>query len=277
MQAKSTMKPLPEVVAAIQSLDLESVKLRLMDAELGNGWTREYVNRIEAAYKNFLTVLAKYPEDMEDIQVSKDVDEFWHAHILQTRKYTQDCQTVFGTYLHHDPEIAPPTAGHLERRAIQAEKTKRLYELEFLGRPENGLEKDAGLKTNSSTSAYCAASAYPRDTAYCAATIRATAAYCAASVAQQEAAYCAASAQPRDTAYCAASIRENAAYCAASVAQQEAAYCAASAYPRDTAYCAASIRTNAAYCAAGVAQQQRAYCAASIDQRRSTESPRTNQ
>ena len=37
MQAKLTNKPTQEVVAAIQALELESVKIRLMDPELGEG------------------------------------------------------------------------------------------------------------------------------------------------------------------------------------------------------------------------------------------------
>src|SRR3712207_960540 len=94
---KLTERPLVQIVAAIQSLDLESVKLRLMDPELGEGWTREYADSVEAAYKTYLTMVAKYQDDAEDIMLAKDVDEFWHTHILQTMKYTADCEKVFGT------------------------------------------------------------------------------------------------------------------------------------------------------------------------------------
>ena len=38
MQGRLTNKPVEEVIAAIQALDLESVKLRVMDPELGEGW-----------------------------------------------------------------------------------------------------------------------------------------------------------------------------------------------------------------------------------------------
>lgn len=34
---------------------------------------------------------------------NKQIDEMWHEHILDTRKYSDDCQTVFGYYLHHTP------------------------------------------------------------------------------------------------------------------------------------------------------------------------------
>jgi hypothetical protein len=243
MQARLTTKPEHEVVAAIQSLDLEPVKLRMMDAELGEGWTREYADSVGVAYKTYLTMLVKYPDDAEDILLSEDVDEFWHTHILQTRKYMQDCQNVFGNYLHHEPEIGMPTAAaNLEKRAAQLEKTRKLYEREF---------------------AYCAASAKAEKAAYCAANAKGESAYCAASIATQNAAYCAASVKA-EPAYCAASIEaKNAAYCAASV-KAEPAYCAASIEAKNAAYCAASVKAEPAYCAASIEAKNAAYCAANV-------------
>jgi len=137
MEARLTTKPVDEVVAAIQALDLESVKIRAMDPELGEGWTREYADSIAVAYKNYLTMVAKYPEEAEDILLSEDVDEFWHTHILQTMKYAEDCQSVFGNFLHHQPHVGEVTAEDVETREAQAEKTQRLYEREF------GAEQDA--------------------------------------------------------------------------------------------------------------------------------------
>ena len=34
---------------------------------------------------------------------SEDIDEFWHYHILDTKKYHQDCFKIFGCYRHHNP------------------------------------------------------------------------------------------------------------------------------------------------------------------------------
>src|SRR5262245_41081146 len=131
MQARLTTKPTDEVIAAIQVLDLESVKRRVMDAELGEGWSREYADTVEAGYKTYLTMLVKYPDDAEEILLSKDVDEFWHTHILQTMKYAQDCDRIFGSFLHHDPHVGERTEADHRRREMLAEKTRRLYEREF--------------------------------------------------------------------------------------------------------------------------------------------------
>ncbi|HUP93456.1 MAG TPA: hypothetical protein VM164_01020, partial [Burkholderiales bacterium] len=102
-----------------------------MDDELGEGWTPEYADSIEQAYKRYLTMLVKYQDYAETIMLAKDVDEFWHTHILQTLKYSEDCQRVFGTYLHHNPHVGPRTSEDLDKRAEQAEATRRLYEREF--------------------------------------------------------------------------------------------------------------------------------------------------
>jgi len=131
MEARLTAKPVAQVISAIQALDLESVKLRVMDAELGEGWTREYAECIEAAYKNFLTMAVKYQDEAEDILPSKDVDEFWHTHILQTMKYADDCQAVFGIFLHHNPHVGKLSQADLDKRIEHAEKTRQFYEREF--------------------------------------------------------------------------------------------------------------------------------------------------
>jgi hypothetical protein len=73
----------------------------------------------------------KYQDDAEDILPSKDVDEFWHTHILQTMKYADDCQAVFGAFLHHNPHIGKLSQADLNKRTEHAEKTRQFYEREF--------------------------------------------------------------------------------------------------------------------------------------------------
>src|SRR6266852_1512302 len=164
MKTKLTNRPVEQLIAAIHALDLESVKIRLMDPELGEGWTREYAEGIEQGYRNYLTMLAKYQDHAEDILLSKDVDEFWHTHILQTMKYTEDCERVFGTYLHHNPHVGERTPADIERKAALAQKTQGLYQQEF----------GAG---------FCGASVKPKDVAFCGAGVRAKdAAFCGASI-----------------------------------------------------------------------------------------------
>jgi hypothetical protein len=145
MQTRVTDRPIQQVMAAIQALDLESVKLRLTDTKLGEGWTRAYADSIEVAYKNYLIMLAKYQEDAEDILLAEDVDEFWHAHILQTMKYVENCESAFGRYLHHAPHVGEVTAADLDARAAKADKTRRLYQKEFGGERDGNAAWSGGV------------------------------------------------------------------------------------------------------------------------------------
>ena len=45
----------------------------------------------------------KYAAECGMLPPSEEVDEFWHNHILDTRKYKQDCEQIFGFYLEHYP------------------------------------------------------------------------------------------------------------------------------------------------------------------------------
>src|SRR5438445_2199299 len=129
MKTKLTNRPVEQVVGAIRALDLDPIKLKLMDLEEGQGWSREYADSMELAYKRFLTLLVTHPE--ETIAPSKDVDKFWHGHILDTLKYAEDCQKVFGNFLHHFPYFGMRGEEDAKNLAEAGRTTQRLYEQEF--------------------------------------------------------------------------------------------------------------------------------------------------
>jgi hypothetical protein len=266
MQARLTNKPEHEVIAAIQALDLEPVKVRLMHAELGEGWSREYADNIATAYKTYLTMLVKYPDDAEDIMLSEDVDEFWHTHILQTRKYMQDCQNVFGNFLHHEPHVGEITSADLEKRTVQAEKTRQLYEREF-GSARRSEVAWSGQEMDVGQAAYSSASIQPRGAAYSSAAIRADfAAYSSATIREKNAAYSSAAIGVGRAAYSSASVHATtAAYSSASIKADQAAYSSAAIGTRRAAYSSASIRaTSAAYSSASIHAENAAYSSASV-------------
>jgi len=120
---------LEQAVAAIQALDLGPIKLKLMNPVEGHGWSREYADRMELAYQRFLILSVTHPE--ETLAPSKDVDRFWHGHILDTLKYAEDCEKAFGYFLHHFPYFGMRGAEDAANLAKAAENTKRLYRQEF--------------------------------------------------------------------------------------------------------------------------------------------------
>ncbi len=209
MKTTLTNRPVEQVIAAINALDLESVKVRAMDPELGEGWTREYAEGIERGYRTYLTMLAKYPDHAEDILLSKDVDEFWHTHILQTIKYTEDCEAVFGKYLHHAPHIGEVTSAVKEKRMVLAEKTRRLYQREF------GNERDynaawAGFSVRAENAAVSGAAIRTENAAVSGAAIRAeNAAVSGAAIRMENAAVSGAAIRAENAAVSGAAIRTN--------------------------------------------------------------------
>ena len=122
-------KPVQAIVAGIEALDLDPIKLKLMDPEEGQGWSREYADRTELAYKRFLTLLVKYPH--ETIAPTKDVDKFWHGHILDTMKYAEDCERVFGYFLHHFPYFGMRGEQDAADLGAAATNMHAIYEREF--------------------------------------------------------------------------------------------------------------------------------------------------
>lgn len=116
-------------VRAIEALDLGPIKFKLMNDEGARKWTREAADQVEILYKRFLLLLAKYPR--RSVVPTKIIDEFWHAHILDTMKYEQDTKRIFGRFLHHFPYFG--LRGKDDRlqmeRAFRA--TAELYLAEF--------------------------------------------------------------------------------------------------------------------------------------------------
>ncbi|HUG78100.1 MAG TPA: glycine-rich domain-containing protein-like [Burkholderiales bacterium] len=220
-------KPVAQVIAAIQALDLGPIKLKLMDPEEGQGWSREYVERMELAYKRYLTLMVKYPE--QTIAPTKDVDKFWHGHILDTMKYAEDCQSVFGYFLHHFPYFGMRGEQDAANLRAASANMHALYVREF-GEP----------LPNSSAFCTAAAPSGSGDSAFC----TASAVFCTASkpVARPDQSFCTASA-----AFCTAaapSPKSASAFCTAS-----AAFCTASGREAksEAAFCTASV----AFCTAG--------------------------
>ena len=173
----SSQRSVEATIAAIQRLDLEPIKRKLMDKEEGQGWTSEYADRMETGYKRFLTLLVKYPE--KTVAPTKDIDKFWHGHILDTMKYARDCQEVFGHFLHHYPYFGLRGEQDAENLKQASRTLFELFDSEFADTPAS-----AGFPRSATQPAYCMASVE----------------------AKQDAAYCMASVEPKqDAAYCMAS------------------------------------------------------------------------
>ena len=54
-------------------------------------------------YRNYLALAKAYPG--VPLMPCLDIDEVWHNHVLNTRRYHEDCMGYFGYMLHHNPAM----------------------------------------------------------------------------------------------------------------------------------------------------------------------------
>jgi hypothetical protein len=69
-------------------------------------WSNERTKLAETQYRNYLAVIRYLDANNQPLNVappSQDADEIWHNHILDSFKYLNDCNKVFGFFLHHLP------------------------------------------------------------------------------------------------------------------------------------------------------------------------------
>jgi hypothetical protein len=89
---------LHEALERVNQLDFKMLKIKMIEE---HDWTVEFCDEAEALYRKFLALNARFPD--RKICPTGPIDEFWHAHILDTRAYMRDCEDIFGHYLHHFP------------------------------------------------------------------------------------------------------------------------------------------------------------------------------
>ncbi|MDE8653324.1 glycine-rich domain-containing protein [Novosphingobium album (ex Liu et al. 2023)] len=115
-----------DAVRVIAGLNLTAVKYKLM---VKKGWSISKLERVELLYKRFLTLTYLYPS--RTLVPNEDIDEFWHAHILDTRRYASDMQHCLGYFLHHFPYFGLRGQDDKEEMSRTFQETVQLYEAEF--------------------------------------------------------------------------------------------------------------------------------------------------
>lgn len=114
----------------IDELDLEPIAFKLVHPEPGEtGVSIERADELIVKYRRFLKLCVMYPT--KSIVPSQEFDPVWHAHILDTAKYADDCERVFGYFLHHFPYLG--TRGEQDKADWQESfrETQALYQQHF--------------------------------------------------------------------------------------------------------------------------------------------------
>ena len=80
----------------VSRLDFKRLKHKYTESSEAEMSAAEW-DMTEQEYCRFLTLKRFYPSVA--LVPSKTVDAIWHAHILNTRAYREDCQQVFGRFI----------------------------------------------------------------------------------------------------------------------------------------------------------------------------------
>ncbi|MBD2546295.1 glycine-rich domain-containing protein [Planktothricoides raciborskii] len=113
----------------IKQLDLGPIAYKLMHPETGEGLTYQQVNRALSRYLMFLGLIYLYPNVA--IAPNREIDHVWHQHILDTSKYAQDCQMLFGRFIHHFPYFGIRDEGDRQQLNAAFAQTEALFEKHF--------------------------------------------------------------------------------------------------------------------------------------------------
>lgn len=95
----------------------------------------------ELEYRRFLSLKCLYPTVV--LVPSQLVDTVWHAHILDTRAYREDCARVFGRFIDHYPYFGINGQADYQDLKSAFAQTVSLYEKHFGAYPGGGNEAQA--------------------------------------------------------------------------------------------------------------------------------------
>lgn len=89
-----------------------------IDLLMDNERLRERVYAIaksESRGVRLMTELCRFMSLRGQFRITKDLDEVWHAFILDTRAYCNYCSRYVGEYIHHEQPTEPGIMGSIDR------------------------------------------------------------------------------------------------------------------------------------------------------------------
>ncbi len=78
-----------------------SLAVRKLQEPSYGSWSEERALNAVEDYKRYLAITKAL--NGYQLVPNGDLDEIWHLHLLDTRRYVEDCYTLFGGFLHHYP------------------------------------------------------------------------------------------------------------------------------------------------------------------------------
>jgi hypothetical protein len=117
-----------------EALDLSKIRMKLADPKEGKGYDAAHLDLIEQEYRRFLAMHVSHPD--AEIVPCHMVDEMWHAHILDTIAYREDCEAIFGGFLDHFPYFGMRGDDDAAALSDAYADTLEIYEQDFGSPPD---------------------------------------------------------------------------------------------------------------------------------------------
>ncbi len=118
-------KTAEEKEKAIYELDLSKVKAKYLSKK--SWWWKLWndADQVEKDYREFLRLIA-VNAGQSFVPWTQDLDDLWHEHILDTRKYNEDCMAIFGEVIHHNPHLPKGTREHRKAADLTTQSRQKL-------------------------------------------------------------------------------------------------------------------------------------------------------
>jgi hypothetical protein len=113
----------------LTEIDFRPIAFKLVHPDKGAGLSLEEVTESIEQYRRFLFLYHIYPE--RTLVPADDIDLVWHTHILDTAKYREDCETLFGRFIDHYPYFGLTDAAEGAALAQAFAETQELYDRHF--------------------------------------------------------------------------------------------------------------------------------------------------
>lgn len=118
-----------DFLAKLSNIDFGPIAYKLMHPEDGEAWDLARATQAVEQYRRFLFLSKHYPN--RKIVPSKEVDEVWHTHILDTAKYREDCDILFGKFMDHWPYFGLKDEAERAELNSAFSETQQLMEAHF--------------------------------------------------------------------------------------------------------------------------------------------------
>lgn len=113
---------------AAVSISVDLVEGSYRSDDFPSDWTREQRERALDRYQRWLALKQLFPRAR--FAPTRDIDRFWHLHMLSPVAYYRDCIRLFGRILDHDGGFGKGD-GELPQLRATFERTATLWEQHY--------------------------------------------------------------------------------------------------------------------------------------------------